>query len=97
MYMKRMIFGIITIIILVIFASCNKKDILDPKKDYALIQAMESSRNQSDKGIDIAALENSIIMYEKRGEKGKICLCDALIGCKLFLNGNYDKENLFCN
>lgn len=87
-----MIFGIITIIILVIFASCNKKDILDPKKDYALIQAMESSRNQSDKGIDIEALENSITIYEKRGEKGKTCLCDALIGYKLFANGDFDKS-----
>lgn len=92
MYMKRMIFGIITIIILVIFASCNKKDILDPKKDYALIQAMESSRNQSDKGIDIEALEKNITIYEKRGEKGKTCLCDALIGYKLFANGDFDKS-----
>lgn len=90
--MKRMIFGIITIIILVIFASCNKKERLDPKDDYALIQAMESSRNQSDKGIDIEALENSITIYEKQGEKGKTCLCDAFIGCKLFLNGDYDKS-----
>jgi hypothetical protein len=87
-----MIFEIITIIILVIFASCNKKERLDPKDDYALIQAMESSRNQSDKGIDIEALENSITIYEKRGEKGKTCLCDAFIGCKLFLNGDYDKS-----
>jgi hypothetical protein len=87
-----MIFEIITIIILVIFASCNKKERLDPKDDYALIQTMESSRNQSDKGIDIEALENSITIYEKRGEKGKTCLCDAFIGCKLFLNGDYDKS-----
>ncbi|MEE1090712.1 MAG: hypothetical protein UH103_04735 [Paludibacteraceae bacterium] len=90
--MKRMIFGIITIIILVIFASCNKKERLNPKDDYALIQAMESSRNQSDKGIDIEALENSITIYEKRGEKGKTCLCDALIGYKLFANGDFDKS-----
>lgn len=90
--MKRKIFGIIAVVVLLLFVSCGKKEKLNLNDDYALIEAMESSRNQSDKGIDIEALENSIIMYEKRGEKGKICLCDALIGYKLFADGDFDKS-----
>ena len=92
MYMKRMIFGIITIIILVIFASCNKKERLDPKDDYALIRASESAQNQSNKSIDIKALENCANIYEKKNEKWKKCLCDALIGYKLFGDGDFDKS-----
>ena len=87
-----MIFGIITIIILVIFASCNKKERLDPKNDYALIRASESAQNQSNKGIDIKALENCANIYEKKNEKWKKCLCDALIGYKLFGDGDFDKS-----
>ena len=90
--MKRKIFGIIVVMVLLLFVACDKKEKLDLNDDHALIEAMMSARNQSDKGIDIEALENSIIMYEKRGEKGKVCLCDALIGYKLFFATDYDKS-----
>ena len=83
---------VIVILLFAIVAGCNKKEVLDPEEDYILMRAFESARNQSDKGIDIEALENSILLYEERGEKGKVCLCNALIGCKLFFNGDFDKS-----
>ena len=83
---------VIVILLLAIVAGCNKKEVLDPEEDYILMRAFESARNQSDKGIDIEALENSILLYEKDGAKGKVCLCNALIGCKLFFDGDYDKS-----
>ena len=70
----------------------SKKEILDPEKDYILIQAIESARNQSDKNIDIESLENCAKTYEIRGEKGKVCLCNALIGYKLFAIDDYNKS-----
>lgn len=93
--MKRKNCWIIVIVGLLFFVSCGKKETLDPEEDYALINAMASARNQSDKGIDIEALEKSIEIYERKGEMGKVCLCDALIGCKLFFNGNYDKSLIY--
>ena len=90
--MKRKIFGIIAVMVLLLFVACDKKEKLDLNDDNALIEAKISARNQSTEGIDIEELENSIIMYEKRGEKGKICLCDALIGYKLFGDGDFDKS-----
>ena len=85
-------YWVIAILLLAIVAGCNKKEVLDPEEDYILMRAFESARNQSDKGIDIEALANSILLYEKDGAKGKVCLCNALIGCKLFFNGDYDKS-----
>ena len=73
--MKRIVFGVIAIMILAIGVSCDRKEVLDSEKDYALINAMASSRHQSDKGIDIEALEKSIEIYESRNEYGKVCLC----------------------
>ena len=93
--MKRKILGMVAIVALMVFVSCNKKEELNLNDDYILIEAMVSARNQSDEGIDIEALEKSIEIYERKGEMGKVCLCDALIGCKLFLNGNYDKSLIY--
>ena len=80
------------LLILTFISACNKKEVLDPEEDYILMRAFESTRNQSDKGIDIEALENSILLYEERGEKGKVCLCNAFIGYKLFADGDFDKS-----
>ena len=75
-----------------VFVSCNKKEELNLNDDYILIEAMVSARNQSDEGIDIEALEKSIEIYERKGEMGKICLCNTLIGYKLFASDDYDKS-----
>ena len=85
-------YWIVAIILLAICTSCNKKDELDPEKDYILIKAFGSARNQSDKEIDIETLKNCALLYEKNKENGKVCLCDALIGYKLFTNGDFDKS-----
>ena len=78
--------------ILAIGVSCDRKEVLDSEKDYVLMRAFESAQHQSEDGIDVEALENSATLYEKRGEKGKVCLCDALIGYKLFYADKYDKS-----
>ena len=80
------------LLILTFISACNKREVLDPEEDYILMRAFESARNQSDKGIDIEALANSILLYEERGEKGKVCLCNAFIGYKLFADGDFDKS-----
>lgn len=85
-------YWVIAILLLAIVAGCNKRESLDPKEDYILMRAFESARNQSDKGIDIEALANSILLYEKDDAKGKVCLCNALIGYKLFADGDFDKS-----
>mgnify|MGYP003302538934 CR=1 FL=1 len=90
--MKRKNCWIIVIVGLLFFVSCGKKETLDPEEDYALINAMASARNQSDKGIDVEALETCAALYEKSREMGKVCLCDAFIGYKLFFKGDYDKS-----
>ena len=72
-YIRMKNYWVIAILLLVIVAGCNKKEVLDPEEDYILMRAFESARNQSDKGIDIEALANSILLYEERGEKGKVC------------------------
>lgn len=90
--MKRKNCWIIVIVGLLFFVSCGKNETLDPKADYALVNAMASARHQSDRGIDIEALENSIEIYERKREMGKVCLCDALIGYKLFADGDFDKS-----
>ena len=93
--MKRKNYWIIAIVGLLFFMSCGKKETLDPKVDFALINAMESARHQSDKGIDIESLKTCAALYEKSREMGKVCLCDALIGYKLFADGDFDKS-LIC-
>ena len=90
--MKRIFFVIVAIVILVLLGACGRKKELNLNDDYALIEAMISARNQSDDGIDIEALEKSIEKYERNGEKGKVCLCDAFIGCKLRAGGDYDRS-----
>ena len=90
--MKRKICWIIAIITMVFATSCRHNEKLDSIKDQELIRAMNSAKNQSDKDIDIDALENCITIYEKKGEKGKICLCEAYIGYKLFFEEDYDKS-----
>ncbi len=90
--MKGIVFGVVAMVMLAIGASCDRKEGLDLEEDYILMRAFESARNQSDKGIDIEALANSILLYEERGEKGKVCLCNAFIGYKLFADGDFDKS-----
>ena len=80
------------LLILIFISACNKKEELNLNDDYALIEAMMSARNKSDDGIDIEALERCIEIYEGKGEKGKVCLCDAFIGYKLRANGDYDRS-----
>lgn len=93
--MNKKICWTIVIVVLSVLVSCGKREIFDPQKDYILMRAMESSRNQSDKGIDVEALENCALVYEKNREWGKLCMCDAFIGCKLFFDGNYDKSLIY--
>ena len=90
--MNKKICWTIVIVVLSVLVSCGKRETLDPQKDYILMRAMESSRNQSDKGVDVEALENSALIYEKNREWGKLCMCDALIGYKLFAAGDYDRS-----
>ena len=93
--MKRKNYWIIAIVGLLFFVSCGNKETLAPKADFALINAMESARHQSAKGIDIESLKTCAALYEKSREMGKVCLCDALIGCKLFFDGDYDKSLIY--
>ena len=83
--MKRKICWVITITVLVVFISCNRAEILDSKDDYILIKSLESAQNQNSKGVDVEALNNYVLIYEKKGDKAKLCLCNALIGYNLFL------------
>ncbi len=93
--MKRKNYWIIAIVGLLFFVACGKKETLDPKADFALINAMESARHQSDKDIDIESLKTCVALYEKSREMGKVCLCDALIGYKLFADGDFDKSLIY--
>ncbi|MBO5345348.1 MAG: hypothetical protein J6A44_00400 [Paludibacteraceae bacterium] len=90
--MKKVVFGVIAMMILAVGVSCDRKEVLDSEEDYILIRAFESARHQSDKGIDVEALENCATLYEKDRDFGKVCLCDALIGYKLFVVGDFDKS-----
>ena len=90
--MKRIFFVIVAIVILVLLGACGRKKELNLNDDYTLIEAMISARNQSGDGIDIEALERCIEIYERKGEKGKVCLCDAFIGYKLRAGGDYDRS-----
>lgn len=80
------------LLILALLSACNKKEILDEQRDYALIKAMESAQNQNRKYIDIDALEKHAITYKRNNENGKYCLANALIGYKLFCEHDFDKS-----
>lgn len=75
-----------------LLCACNKVEKLDEQKDYTLIKAMKSAENQSIEGIDIDDLENYASMCEKKGEKGKYCSANALIGYKLYFQNDFDKS-----
>ena len=91
--MKNSITTLLTF--LVLFASlfaCKRTEKLDEQKDFILIKAIKSAQQQSDKNIDIDDLENYASIYEKKGEKGKYCLANALIGYKLYFQSDFDKS-----
>ncbi len=79
---------VVVLLFLVALSSCGNKEVLDGQRDYVLIKAMESARNQSDENIDVEALEEHALAYEKNNEKGKCCIANALIGYKLFYEYN---------
>ena len=72
--------------------ACNRPEKLDDQKDYTLIKALKSTENQSIEGIDIDDLENYALICEKKGENGKYCSANALIGYKLYLQSDFDKS-----
>ena len=72
--------------------ACNRPEKLDDQKDYILIKAIKSAKDQSIENIDIDDLENYASIYEEKGEKGKYCLANALMGYKLYFLGNFDKS-----
>lgn len=80
------------VLFFVLLCACNKVEKLDEQKDYTLIKAMKSAENQSIEGIDIDDLENYASMCEKKGEKGKYCSANALIGYKLYFQNDFDKS-----
>ncbi len=75
-----------------LLCACNKVEKLDEQKDYTLIKAMKSAENQSIEGIDIDDLENYASICEKKGENGKYCLANALMGYKLYFQSDFDKS-----
>lgn len=91
--MKNSIKALFTFVLLfVLLCACNKVEKLDEQKDYTLIKALKSAENQSIEGIDIDDLENYALMCEKKGEKGKYCSANALIGYKLYFRNDFDKS-----
>ena len=86
---------VVVLLFLVALSSCGDKEVLDGQRDYALIKAMESAKNQSDENIDVEALEEHALAYEKNNEKGKCCIANALIGYKLFYEYDYDKSLIY--
>ena len=86
---------VVVLFALVALFACRNKDVLDGQRDYALIKAMESARNQSDEDIDVEALEEHALAYEKNNEKGKCCITNALIGYKLYYECDYDKSLIY--
>ena len=94
--MKNLIKTLLAFLLLfALLVACNKEEKLDEQRDYALIKAVESARNQSVKNIDVEALEKHVLVYEKKKEKGKSCLANALIGCKLYFDGDYDRSMIY--
>ena len=95
MDMKGFVFGVVAMVMLAIGASCDRKGGLDPKEDYILIRAFEYAQRQKSDSIDIEELKNYSILYENKDARGKLCLCNALIGYKLFFTGDYDKSLIY--
>ena len=88
--MKNSIKALLTFgLLLALLCACNKAEKLDEQKDYILIKAIKSAQNQSIEDIDIDDLENYASICEQKGERGKYCLANALIGYKLYLQYNY--------
>ena len=83
------------LLILIFISACDKKEVLDPEEDYILMRAFEFAQRQKSDSIDIGALENYAIVYDEKNAKNKLCLCDALIGYKLFIEGNFDKSLIY--
>lgn len=80
------------VLLFTLLCACNKSEKLDEQKDYTLIKAIKSAQNQSLDDIDVDDLENYALICEKKGENGKYCLANALIGYKLFFIEDYDKS-----
>ena len=94
--MKNSIKLLIGIMLLsVALFACNRSEKLDEQKDYILIKAIKSAKNQSIENIDIDDLENYASICEKQGKQGKLCLTNALIGYKLYFQCNYDKSLIY--
>ena len=91
--MKNSIKLLIGILLLsVSLFACNRSEKLDEQKDYILIKAIKSAKNQSIENIDIDDLENYASICEEKGEKGKYCLTNALMGYKLYFQCDFDKS-----
>ncbi len=91
--MKNSITALFTFVLLIAsLYACNKSEKLDEQKDYILIKAIKSAKNQSLKDIDVDDLENYASICEQKGAKGKYCLANALIGYKLYFQSDFDKS-----
>ena len=91
--MKNSIKTLLTFgLLLALLCACNKAEKLDEQKDYILIKAIKSAQNQSLVDIDIDDLENYASMCEQKGVRGKYCLANALMGCKLYFQSDFDKS-----
>lgn len=80
------------VLLFTLLCACNKSEKLDEQKDYTLIKAIKSAQNQSLDDIDVDDLENYALICEKKGENGKYCLANALMGYKLYFQGDFDKS-----
>ena len=80
------------LLVSVFLFACNRSEKLDEQKDYILIKAIKSAQNKSLEDIDIDDLENYASICERNGEKGKYCLANALMGCKLYFQSDFDKS-----
>ena len=78
--------------LLMLFLSCRRGEILDSKKDYELIKALNSAHSQRVDGIDVSALENYASICEEKREMGKYCVANALIGYKLYFEQDFNKS-----
>lgn len=78
--------------LLMLFLSCRRGEILDSKKDYELIKALNSAHSQRVDGIDVSALEIYASICEEKREMGKYCVANALIGYKLYFEQDFNKS-----
>ena len=91
--MKNSIKTLLTfVLLLALLCACNKAEKLDEQKDYILIKAIKSARNQSIVDIDVDDLENYAFICEREGARGKYCLANALMGYKLYFQSDFDKS-----